>query len=214
MSRGVAMAGWVGCNIVPVLCAALLVAALAPWATDSSTGVAAHVTLLAGAAVLQGAWVARVGVSGWRWAAYTLAGVLAGGVLGIAMLITLDGAGYETLGSLLGVGAFGLGMSVAQWRVIRRSAGIRSTWAAWWVPASVAGWVAGAAVWGLVWRSVAVRNAVDGLLPFFAPDVLVGSNEVSLLATALACYAAATAVVAGRLFGVGHRAAASTPPAP
>lgn len=210
MSRAVAMAGWLACNVVPVLAAAVLVGLLTPWATESSVGLAAHLTLLAGAAALQGAWVARAGVSGWRWAVYTIAGVLAGGVLGIALLVTLDGAGYELLGSLLGVAAFGLGMSVAQQRVLRRAAGVRSRWTAWWVPASVAGWIVGAGAWESIWRSTPVLNALDGVLPFFAPDVLVGHNEVSLLATALVCYAVATAVVAGRVFAPG-RAAAGMP---
>jgi hypothetical protein len=194
-----AWAGWLACNLLPVVAAAALVAALTPATQSASVGVLAHVTLLGGAAALQGAWVTRVGLRGWRWAVHTVAGLALGGVVGIALLVTLDGVGYELAGTLLGVSAFGLGMSVPQHRLLRRAGRAPDWWLAWWVLASVTGWLAGGAVWHLAWRSVPLRTALGRALPFFAPDALPGQNEVSLLATALVCYAAVTAAVASRV---------------
>ena len=192
--------------MLPVAATTVLVLAMARGASTGATALAAHLALFCGTAMLEGVWMARGGARGparapsaWRWTAWTLAGAAVGGLLGIGVLITLDGLGHEAAGSLLGAVIFGAGMATPQAWLIR-GAGHPSRW---WVPAAAAGWLAGGAVWNGIWRSGAVRDLAAAILPLYAPDLLPGSNEVSLLATALICHGLATGLVVPRAGSAG-----------
>ncbi len=215
---------WVALHVAAVAATTLLVVALAPRAGAGLAAAAGHLTLLAGTAALEGAWLARAGMrtgpgaglpddarvrlrSG-RWLAWTLAGMAPGGVLGIATLITADGLGYERAGSLLGMLVFGTGMAAPQARLLRAASGP----ARWWVPASAAGWLAGGALWHAIWESPARRELAASLLPLYSSALLPGGNEVSLLATTLLCSALATSPLVARALAADTKDAPGEPP--
>ena len=193
--------GWCAAHVVPVAATTLLVLVMAGEAGTGATALVAHLALFCGTAALEGRWMAREaargaarGPSAGRWTGWTLAGAAVGGLLGISVLITLDGLGHEVAGSLLGVAIFGAGMAAPQARLL----GAAGWPARWWIPAAAAGWLAGGAVWNAVWRSDVAREVAAAVLPLYAPSVLPGSNEVSLLATALICHGVATSLALPR----------------
>jgi hypothetical protein len=114
---------------------------------------------------------------------------------GVGIVATLDGLGHEHVGLIAGwavAGAVLGGVQAARLGVSRR-------WVAWWVAASVAGWIIPAVVYsaaasalGRAGRSVVVRWLLGGL----AVD---GNIELAITAMTFAVYGMLTGLVLARV---------------
>jgi hypothetical protein len=154
----------------------------------------AYLVLFPLVAGLQGSVIASMGHRGVRWALVTVVALTLAMMLGMVVMATAEGHGSETLwmhGSWL---VAGLVLGTGQWLELRR-------WLArprWWILATAAGWVGGAAIWSGLW---AWRSTLSRAIPWRALlgglDV-TGNIELSIVAVTLVIYSGATAAVLAR----------------
>ena len=199
MTPGRVWLAWLTANVVPSLVVAAVILVIQHTLGVDQVVVIAFVLLFG----LVAWWQSRVWVRWralrdgnltprwWRWAAWTLGGLLVAMFFGVGTLATLDGLGSETLGLVLGWVIAGVVLGFAQSFAL----GVSRAHVALWVAASVCGWGAAAALFSQVHGS-GVQLA---RIPLLGSLMLEGNVELAITAFTFALYGISTGAVLSRL---------------